>query len=188
MTPPFKIRPAALIAAAAMAAIGAVPAAADTAQTGSQAVNQFQNAQVTGGNPLTVDVKGTVAISDEVELPKFAFAVYDVDFTDESLTMTLVADLEKLQITQYDDTTFDRYYYAFDHEVTSAELSDMTDKNFKATVEIFEPGTSITTAGAFVDGMATDFTFENGGLLITIGAGTDLTKVTEAGGSLTVEF
>ena len=50
------------------------------------------------------------------------------------------------------------------------------------------PGTKVSAAGAFVDGMPTDYTFENGGILITIGEGTDLTKVTENGGSLTVNF
>jgi hypothetical protein len=101
---------------------------------------------------------------------------------------TLIAQLEKLQITLYDDTTFDRYYFAFDKEVSSAELSDMTDANFAADVEILAPGTTVSSKGAFVDGMATDFTFENGGILITIGAGTDLTKITANGGSLTVNF
>ena len=95
--------------------------------------------------------------------------------------MTLIAELEKLQITQYDATTFDRYYYAFDTEVASAELSD-------ATVEIIPPGTTATSGGAFVDGIASEFTFENGGILITIGEGTDLTNITENGGSLTVDF
>ena len=137
---------------------------------------------------MAVDVKGPVEITDQVELPGFAFAVYDIDFTADSLTMKLVAQLEKLQITLYDDTTFDRYYYAFDKAVDSAELADTTDENFKAEIEMIAPGTKVSAAGAFVDGMPTDYTFENGGILITIGEGTDLTKVTENGGSLTVNF
>ncbi len=178
----------AVAASALLTSVVAMPATAEMATNVSQAVNLFQNGQATGGNAMTVDAKGPVAISDAVELPMFAFAVYDVDFTGDSLTMTLIAELEKLQITLYDDTTFDRYYYAFDHEITSASLSDKTDENFKATVEVVEAGTTITTAGAFVDGMATEFTFEKGGILVTIGEGTDLTKITENGGSLTVDF
>ncbi|MEL7176201.1 MAG: hypothetical protein AAGK28_06735 [Pseudomonadota bacterium] len=166
----------------------ALPALADTATTMTQAVNFFENAQATGGNPMTVDVKGPVQITDAVELPGFAFAVYDVDVTGDRLTMTLIAELEKLQITQYDDTTFDRYYFAFDQPVTSAALSDATDESFSATVDIVAPGTTVSSAGAFVDGLATDFTFENGGILITVGAGTDLTKISANGGSLTVDF
>ena len=88
----------------------------------------------------------------------------------------------------YDDTTFDRYHFAFDQEVTSAELSDMTDPNFAATVEVIAPGTKAMSKGAFVDGMATEFSFEKGGILVTLGAGTDLTKIRENGGSLTVNF
>lgn len=165
-----------------------VSALADTPENLSQAVNFFQNAKATGGMPYTVDAKGPIAITDEVELPGFAFQVYDVDITTSSLTMTLIAKLEKLQVTLYDDTTFDRYYFAFDQEITSAELSDESDENFKATVEIVEPGMQVTSSGSFVDGLPTDFTFDKGGILITIGNGTDLTKISENSGSLTVKF
>ncbi len=65
---------------------------------------------------------------------------------------SFVAQLEKLMITQYDATTFDRYYFAFDTEITSAKLSDATDENFAANVEVIAPGTTVNTAGAFVDG------------------------------------
>lgn len=178
----------ALLASVALSSALAGPIAADTVGTIAQAVNFFENAQATGGNPMTVDVKGPVEISNAVELPGFAFAVYDVDVTNNSLTMTLIAQLEKLQITLYDETTFDRYYFAFDKEVTSAEMSDLTDENFKATVEIIARGTTVTSKGAFVDGLGTEFTFENGGILITLGEGTDLTKISENGGALTVNF
>ena len=164
------------------------PAFAESPETVAQAVNFFENGQATGGNPMTVDAKGPVTITDDVELPGFAFAVYDVDVTSNSLTMKLVAQLEKLQITLYDDTTFDRYYFAFDMEVTSANLSDTSDENFNATVEIVEPGTTVSSKGAFVDGLGTEFTFENGGILITVGEGTDLTKILANGGALTVNF
>ncbi len=174
--------------AAAAIAMTAGPVAADSMTTVSQAVNFFQNAQATGGAPATVDAKGPVEITDQVELPGFAFNVYDVDFTANSVTMKLVASLEKLQITLYDNTTFDRYYFAFDQKVTSAELAESTDENFKAMVEVIQPGTSISAAKAFVDGLGTDFTFENGGIVVTIGEGTDLTKVTENGGAITVNF
>ena len=69
----------------------ALPALADTATTMTQAVNFFENAQATGGNPMTVDVKVPVQITDSVELPGFAFAFYDVDVTCDRLTMSLIA-------------------------------------------------------------------------------------------------
>jgi hypothetical protein len=161
---------------------------ADSAGTLVQAVNTFQNAKATGGAAMTVDAKGPVDITDAVELPGFAFQVYDIDIAKDKLTMKLVAALEKLQITQYDETTFDRYYFAFDKNVSQAEISSETDDNFSATVELIEPGTQVSTEGAFVDGMPKQFTFENGGMLITVGEGTDLTKISEAGGALTVRF
>lgn len=166
----------------------AAPTFAQSANTVTQAVNAFQNGQATNGAPMTVDAKGPVEITDAVELPGFAFAVYDVDFTENSLTMTLIADLEKLMITQYDGSTFDRYYFAFDTPITAAELSDATDVNFSATVEIIEPGTTVNTAGAFVDGLDTEFTFENGGILVTVGEGTDLAKILGNNGALTINF
>ena len=177
-----------VFAYAATAFVAAGPAFADMVGNVSNAVNFFQNGKATGGAAMTVDAKGPVAISDDVELPGFAFNVYDLDFTANSVTMTLVAQLEKLQITLYDDTTFDRYYFAFDQEITSAELSSETDENFKASVEIIAPGTKVTSKGAFVDGLPTEFTLEKGGILVTIGEGTDLTKISESGGSLTVNF
>ncbi len=173
---------------ACTALVVAGPTFADMSGNVSQAVNFFQNGKFTEGKPFTVDAKGPIEISDEVELPGFAFHVYDIDFTANSLTMTLVAELEKLQVTLYDDTTFDRYYFAFDQEVSAAELSDQTDENFAASVEIIAPGTKVTANGAFVDGLPTEFTFDNGGILITIGEGTDLSKISENGGSLTVNF
>lgn len=173
---------------ACTAIVVAGPAFADMSGNVNHAINFFQNGKFTEGKPLTVDAKGPVEISDQVELPGFAFNVYDIDFTANSLTMTLVAQLDKLKVTLYDDTTFDRYYFAFDQEVTSAELSSETDENFKATVEIIAPGTKVSSNGAFVDGMPTDFTLDKGGILITIGEGTDLTKISENGGSLTVDF
>ncbi|MEN0086938.1 MAG: hypothetical protein AAF737_00710 [Pseudomonadota bacterium] len=176
------------LAASAALTLAAFPAAADSVSTVAQAVNFFENGKATGGNPMTVDAKGPVEISDGVELPGFAFAVYDVDVTSDSLTMKLIANLEKLQITLYDATTFDRYYFAFDQPLTAAELSEATDENFSATVELIAPGTTVSSAGAFVDGLSTEFTFENGGMLITVGEGTDLTKISENGGSLTVNF
>ncbi len=175
-------------ASAALALTIAFPASAEMAGSLDQAVNLFQNAKATGGAAMAVDVKGPVAISDEVELPGFAFNVYDIDATPNSVTLTLVARLEKLQITLYDDTTFDRYYFAFDEEITSAELADTTDENFQATVELIAAGATVTAAGAFVDGMPTEYTFDKGGILVTIGEGTDLTKILANGGALTVNF
>lgn len=163
-------------------------ASVDAPTTVAQAVNSFQNAMATMGVAATVDSQGPIEISDEVELPGFAFGTYDVDVSADNLTMTLIADPANLMITMYDDTTFDRYYYAFDQEIVSAELDGSTDPNFAATVELLEPGTTVTTATSFVDGLPTEWTFENGAILVTIGEGTDLNEISANGGSLTVNF
>lgn len=177
-----------VIASAALAFAAVLPASAEMASSLNQVVNTFQNGEATGGAQMAVDAKGPVVISDEVELPGFAFHVYDVDATGHSITMTLVAELEKLMITNYDDTTFDRYYIELDRTVSSAEVAASSDENFSATIEILEPGATLAAAGAFVEGMASDYTFENGAILVTVGEGTDLTKIAENGGSLTINF
>lgn len=173
---------------AALAFVAVLPASAEMAGSLNQVVNTFQNGEATGGAQMAVDAKGPVAISDDVELPGFAFHVYDVDATGNSITMTLVADLEKLMITNYDDTTFDRYYIELDRTVSSAEVAASSDENFSATIEILEPGATLAAAGAFVEGLASDYTFENGAILVTVGEGTDLTKIAKNGGSLTINF
>ena len=153
-----------------------------------QAVNTFQNGTATGGVPLTVDVKGPAPIANEVEFPGFAFGTYDVDASADSVTLRLVADLANLQVTQYDATTFDRYYFVFDEMIPSASISSGSHPGFAATVEVIPPQTTISTAGAFVEGLPSEFTFESGGILITIGDGTDLNAISAGNGSLTIDF
>jgi hypothetical protein len=177
-----------IFVATAIALMTSLPASAEMAGSLTQIVNTFQNGQATGGAEMAVDAKGPVEISDAVELPGFAFHVYDVDATGHSVTMTLVADLEKLMVTKYDNTTFDRYYIELDREVTSAEVAASSDENFSATVEILEAGSQLKAAGAFVEGMSAEYTFENGAILVTVGAGTDLTKISENSGYLTINF
>ncbi|WP_273507944.1 hypothetical protein [Planktotalea frisia] len=174
--------------AAVIALAVSLPASAEMAGSLKQIVNTFQNGQATRGAEMAVDAKSAVTITDGVELPGFAFHVYDVDATGDSVTMTLVAKLEKLMVTKYDETTFDRYYIELDREVTSAEIAASSDENFSASVEILAPGTQVTAAGAFVEGLASAYTFENGAILVTVGDGTDLTKIIENNGSLTVNF
>ena len=124
----MKITPIAAAFAATLTL--AVPANAAMAGTVYKAVNSFQSGQATKGSQMTVDAKGPVDITDAIDLPGFALQVCDVDFTESRLTMTLVAQLEKLVITQYEATTFDRYYFEFDTAIALVELSDQTDENF----------------------------------------------------------
>ncbi len=151
-----------------------------------QAVNAFNDPGATTGVPFTVDVKGPATIDDAVEFPGFAFGTYDVDASPSQLMMTLATDPATLQVATYGNETRDVYYYEFDLPVASARISGATE-GFAAAVEIMDPGTTATTEGTFVDGLATSFTFENGGIMVTIGNGTDLGMVGQ-GGSLTVDL
>lgn len=154
--------------------------------TVTQAVNLFINSDVTGGVPLTVDVQGPATIGEAVEFPGFAFGTYDVDASPSQLTMTLATDPETLQVGTYDSETRDLYYYEFDIPVATAAISNAAD-GFVATVQIMSPGDTATSDGTFVDGLATSFTFENGGILVTIGDGSALRTVGQ-GGSFTVDL
>ncbi|MEM1373422.1 MAG: VPLPA-CTERM sorting domain-containing protein [Pseudomonadota bacterium] len=149
-----------------------------------QAVNIFTSDSVTEGAPLTVDVGGPVPIMAGTEFPGFAFGTYDVDVSGDSIEMTFVNDPGSLGISVYDASTVDQYYFEFDREIVSAALG-ATTTGFAADVEVIAPGTMASSVGGFVPGAPTDFTFENGGVLISIGEGTDLNLV-GTGGSLTV--
>ncbi len=152
----------------------------------TQAVNFFDSPAVTSGMPQTVAVSGPATIGDEVEFPGFAFGVYDVDATASQVTMTLATDPNALQVANYDNDTKDFYYYAFDIPVATARISGATE-GFAANVQILPAGATATAGGTLVPGLATSFSFENGGILVTIGNGTNLTSVGQ-GGSLTIDL
>lgn len=162
-------------------AAGAAPVSAV-----DQAVNIFQSGSVTNGAPLTVDVGGPTTIGDEIEFPSFAFGTYDVDVSANALTMTFVNDPANLGIAEYDASTVDLYYFAFDRRISSTSLG-ATTSGFVATVEVIAPGATASSVGSFVPGLATAFSFPNGGVLISIGEGTNLNTV-GTGGSLTVDL
>jgi len=157
-----------------------------TATTVEQAVNVFNSPGATNGMPMTVDVQGPATIGDAVEFPGFALGTYDVDASPSQLKMTLAADPSALMITDYDSETRDLYYYEFDVPVATAAISDAAE-GFAATVQIVSPGDTASSDGTFVDGLATSFTFPNGGILITIGDGTALGTVGQ-GGSFSVDL
>lgn len=175
-----------LFLAAPLLIIGCSDSDDDTkASSVTQGLNIFINEQVTGGVPLTIDVGAEVAIGPEVEYPGFAFGVYDVDATGRSLTMTLATDPNDLMVATYDANTSDLYYFEFDKEVSSASVSSAAD-GFSATVDVVPLGQGVTTEGAFGD-LPKDFTFTNGGILVTIGEGSSLRTVGQ-GNSLTVDI
>ena len=173
-------------AAALMAAALAMPGSANatTISTVEQAVNIFTSGVVTSGAPLTVDVGGPKTVKGGVEFPGFAFGTYDVDIRPDGLSMTFVNDPANLGIAVYDASTVDRYYYAFDREVVKASILSETP-GFAATVDIIAPGDTASSVGAFIPGLPTSFVFDQGGILVSIGDGTDLNRV-GTGGALDI--
>lgn len=147
---------------------------------------------LTDGRELSVDQAGTVAISAGIEYPGFGLGTYDVDLSADGLTMTLLADPNDLGVAIYDDQTFDRYYIEFNRPLATAALTSTTNAGFSATVEVLAPGTALTFDGVLgfpgVDpNLPTSLDLANGGLLITIGSGTNLFDVGQ-GGTLSVTF
>lgn len=171
------------VLAAAIALISG-GAYASSVSTVEQAVNIFTSGSVTGGAPFTVDVGGPTPIVPGTEFPGFAFGTYDVDVSSNAVKMTFVNDPSNLGIAVYDASTVDRYYFEFDREIAAASFASFTT-GFEAMLEIIAPGTMVSSVGGFVPGAPTDFTFANGGVLISIGQGTNLNTV-GTGGSLTV--
>lgn len=174
----------ALLGAAALCATVGTAGAA-TLSSVDQAVNIFASGAVTGGAAFTVDVAGPVAIGRSVELPGFAFGTYDVDATANSVTMTFVNDPANLGIAVYDASTVDSYFFEFNEQIGSASISSAT-LGFAATVQTIAAGTAASSVGSFVPGLATAFTFDKGGILVTIGEGTNLNTV-GTGGFLTID-
>ena len=66
-------------------------------------VNVFEDSVITGGAQTLFGIEGPVTITDEVELPDF-IGFYDIDFGDDSLSLTLVTLSERpknLHIAHY---------------------------------------------------------------------------------------
>ncbi|MEM9320241.1 MAG: VPLPA-CTERM sorting domain-containing protein [Pseudomonadota bacterium] len=182
-------------AALAVAVFAAPIAQAATLSNLSQAFNTFQaNAfpGLTDSLQVSVDQSGGAAIGAGVEIPGFGLGTYDVDVAPDALTMTLAADPNNLGLAVYDSATFDRYFYSFDIAVASASVDASTNPSFAASVEVIAPGTVFDFDGVLgfpgVDPtLPTSFAMPNGGILITIGDGTNLFDV-RTGGSLRVNI
>ena len=148
------------------------------------AVNTFQDSVITGNIETVFDFSGPEPIADGVEFPAFA-TLYDIDISDDSLTMTLVDNSVVASLVS-PTGRFDRYYIGFDHSiVTSASLDGSDELNEFANVEVLEPGFSLDIADLFGIGIPVPIEFENGGLLVELGKGTDVTNL---GVSATVNF
>ena len=140
------------------------------------AVNTFQDSAITGGIETVFDFSGSELVTDGLEFPAFA-SLYDIDISDDSLTMTLVDNSVVASLVS-PEGRFDRYYIGFDAStVTSASLDGSDELNEFANVEVLAPGFSLDIADLFGIGISVPIEFENGGLLVELGAGTDVTNL-----------
>ena len=138
--------------------------------------NTFEDAAITGVQTVFGLSDPTTVVDPGVELPNF-IGFYDIDFSDDGFTMTLVDNSEATDLV-IPEGRFDRYYIQFDSDiVTSVQLDGLDELNAFAEVEILEPGFELDAIDLFDTGIPVSQTFENGGILIEFGPGTDLTNL-----------
>lgn len=147
--------------------------------------NTFEDATLTGGAQTIYGLSQPTPISDpEVELPNY-INFYDMDFSANSLTMTLVNNSDAADLV-LPENRFDRYYLGFaSNTVTSVTLDGTDELNEFATVSVLPAGFTLEASDLFDTGIAVPVDFSQGGILVELGAGTDLTNT---GVTVTVNF
>lgn len=157
---------------------------ADTPKSVVTVINTFEDTRITGGVQTFYGMGGPEPITDNIEFPNF-IGFYDTDVSDTSLSITLV-DNSGATDPIIPANRFDRHYIKFDNSIiTSASLDGSEGLNAFARVEMLEPGFSLDATDVFGTGMTGPIEFENGGLLIEIGPGSDFRNL---GISATVNF
>lgn len=158
---------------------------ADVVSDTLSAANTFQSGTVTGGTETIFQIASSDVIDPGVELNQFA-TLYDIDFFDGGLTMTL-ANNTGLSTTLFEAGVFDRYYYGFDaHTVDSvSSIIGDTELTNGLTANLLAPGFELAPADLFSTGISLPQTFTNGGLVLEFGEGTNLGTV---GRSVTLNF
>lgn len=152
--------------------------AAQAAVLGDSAtvVNTFEDAVITGGFQTLFGIAGPETITEDVEFPDF-IGFYDTDISDTSLTLTLVDNSGATDLI-LPENRYDRYYFEFDAStITSVSLDGSDELNAFANVEVLDPGFSLDAADLFDTGIPAPIEFENGGVLLEFGAGSDLTNL-----------
>ncbi|MEM7256853.1 MAG: hypothetical protein AAF404_05640 [Pseudomonadota bacterium] len=138
--------------------------------------NTFEDATLTAGAQVIYGLSDPTAVSDpEVELPNF-INFYDMDFAANTLVMTLVNNSDAADLV-LPEGRFDRYYIGFAaNTVASVTLDGADALNEFATVSVLPAGFSLEAVDSFNTGIVLPIDFAQGGLLVELGAGTDLTN------------
>ena len=158
---------------------------ADVLGDNLSAANTFESATVTGGAETIFQVNAASVVDPGIELSQFA-TIHDVDFTGDSMTMTLVSN-EGLSTTLFPEGVADRYYFGFDgNSVDSASLSS-GDAELTAglAISLLPAGFELGVADLFGTGIPVPQQYPNGGFMVELGAGTDYGTL---GKTLTIGF
>jgi len=144
----------------------AIPLITGTAVTLS---STFQHPNITLGSEVPIEDQfptagpgtATATIGDGVEFENYAYDLFDIDMTENSITFTMVGDASNpywnnLIGTPINANTYLRYYFALDgtHRITATSTTDQTANAFFSssneliTVEISE-GFSFMTGDSF---------------------------------------
>lgn len=148
--------------------------------------NSFEDAVITGGQQGFFGAGGPAVVSnDAVEFPGF-IGFYDIDVNNCGLTMTLIDNSGATDLV-LPANRFDRYYFGFD----AADMSNVSvaggspGLTVNATVMPLPPGYTVPVADLFGTGYPLPITLPNGGFVLELGGGTDLT---ELGQTISVDF
>ena len=146
--------------------------------------NSFEDATLTGGQQAFYGAAGPTVISDDVEFPQF-INFYDIDVTDFGLTMTLFNNSDAADLL-LPDGRFDRYYFAFDEDMSNVNISGGSPGlTAGASVTPLPAGYTLPLEDLFGTGYPLPVTLPNGGFVLELGGGTDLT---ELGQTISVDF
>lgn len=145
-----------------------------------------------GPNPSTFNLVNTFEDSVETEGVEVVFNVFNNNSVNRG-SVDLKSSLYKhqfepglLQLTLWSNAPamtlllpakrYDRYYYSFvDKRVVSARLIDKYQLNESAKVTVLQPGYEITAANP--ENKMFSNILANGGILVEVGPGTDLTEL-----------
>lgn len=161
------------------------PTMADVLGDTLTASNTFDSVTVTGGVETIFQASSATVADPGVELNQFA-TIHDIDFTGDSMTLTLVSN-EGLSTTLFTDGVFDRYYFGFgDNLIDSASLtSGDAELTAGLAISLLPVGYELEVADLFGTGVPVPQEYPNGGFMVELGAGTDYGTL---GKSLTIGF
>ena len=161
------------------------PTMADVLGDTLSASNTFESATVTGAVETIFQAASATVEDPGVELNQFA-TIHDINFSGDSMTFTLVSN-EGLSTTLFGDGVFDRYYFGFDGSLIDSASLVSGDAELTAGLEIslLPSGFELAVADLFGTGVPVPQQYPNGGLMVSLGAGTDYGTL---GKSVTIGF